>query len=73
MDNTIEKMHNNGIDLSGDDGSTRCCPSIWRNNISVCGQYGILASGLQAEPDIRGNVIIQNRKAGIKITGYAKA
>lgn len=34
---------------------------------------GILASGKQASPDIRGNIIIQNRKSGIKITELATA
>ena len=71
IDNTIERMHKEGILLFGDDGSTRCCPSIWRNNIMMSGHYGIFASGPQCEPDIRGNVIMQNRKAGIKITDFA--
>jgi|LakMenE01Jun11ns_1017448.scaffolds.fasta_scaffold8767666_1 hypothetical protein len=73
LDNTITKMHMNGIAMIGNDGSTRCCPIIWRNTISICGLYGVIAEGAQSEPDIRGNIIMQNRKAGIKITDNAQA
>ena len=59
--------------MTGNDGSTRCCPIIWRNTISICGLYGIIAEGAQSEPDIRGNIISQNRKAGIKVTDFAQA
>jgi len=73
LDNKIEKMHKNGISITGHDRSTRAIPNIWRNVINSCGHYGILTTGIQSEPDIRGNIIISNRKAGIKVCEYAKA
>jgi len=73
IDNTIEKCFEDGIRVIGDDNSTCSSPLIWRNTIKACAMNGILASGKQASPDIRGNIIIQNRKSGIKITELATA
>jgi len=71
MDNFIEKSHENGIKITGNDNSTRATPYIWRNIISSCGHNGIVCLGEQCEPDIRGNIIDCNRKAGIKLTEKA--
>ena len=68
IDNLIEKAHENGIKIIGNDKSTRATPIVWRNQIKSCGHNGIACIGEQCEPDIRGNIIIQNRKAGIKLT-----
>lgn len=73
LDNEITKSHKNGITISGENPSTQCTPMIWRNVISSCGQYGLITTGVQSEPDIRGNIIQANRKAGIKIMNQAKA
>jgi hypothetical protein len=73
IDNKIEKQHQNGIEMIGNDNSTRCCPIVWRNHINICGFNGILCSGKQCEPDIRGNILQRNRKAGIKLTDLAIA
>ena len=73
VDNIIEKCHENGIRIVGSDKSQVCSPIVWRNHIKTCGHNGIVAIGEQCEPDIRGNIIQQNRKAGIKLTEYAVA
>ena len=67
IDNIIEKAHNNGILIMGDNTATMCTPSIWRNKIRACGGNGIEINGEQCEPDIRGNIIVMCRKAGIKL------
>ncbi len=46
-------------------------PHIWKNRVTASGQNGIFAHGEQCEPDIRGNVIDSNRKAGIKFCEMA--
>lgn len=58
VDNTIEKAHENGIKILGNDKSTRATPIIWRNRIKSCGHNGIVSIGEQCKPDIRGNIII---------------
>ena len=73
IDNMIDKAHQNGIVIEGFDKSTKCTPNIWRNKLRACGANGILVSGEQCDPDIRGNIIIQCRKAGIKINRDAIA
>jgi len=73
LDNQIIKSHKNGITIVGNNPSTRCTPMIWRNVVTSCGWYGVITTGIQAEPDIRGNIISYNRKAGIKITDQARA
>jgi hypothetical protein len=73
FDNLIEKSHENGIKVVGDDKNTRCTPSIWKNKIFSCGCNGIVCMGESCEPDIRGNIIESNRKAGIKITEMSTA
>jgi len=73
VDNLIEKAHENGIKVVGNDKSTRATPICWRNQIKSCGHNGIICIGEQCKPDIRGNIIIQNRKAGIKLTEGAEA
>ena len=37
------------------------------NDVYNCGYNGILISGELCHPDIKGNFIEQNRKAGIKL------
>ena len=68
IDNIIEKCHEDGIVVIGDDKSTKCTPCLWRNKIRACGHNGIFVSGEQCDPDIRGNIILQCRKSGIKLT-----
>jgi hypothetical protein len=71
--NKIEKSHENGIKVVGDDKNTRATPTIWKNTIITCGYNGILCMGEFCEPDIRGNRIESNRKAGIKLTDLSTA
>ena len=73
VENLIEKSHENGIKVTGDDKNTRCMPRIWKNRITSCGFNGIICSGESCEPDIRGNVIDSNRKSGIKLCDQAAA
>lgn len=73
VENVIEKSHENGIKVVGDDKNTRSMPSIWKNRIFSCGYNGILCMGESCEPDIRGNIIDSNRKAGIKLTDMSSA
>jgi hypothetical protein len=44
-DNRIEKSHENGIKVVGDNGNTSCTPKIWENKIFSCGFNGILCMG----------------------------
>lgn len=73
IENIIEKSHENGIKIVGDDKNTRSMPSIWKNRIFSCGFNGIICMGEYCEPDIRGNIIESNRKAGVKLTDNAIA
>lgn len=73
VDNSIEKSHENGIKIVGHNPDTRSKPLIYRNKILSCGFNGIICTGYQCEPDIRGNIIQSNRKAGIKLNENAKA
>jgi hypothetical protein len=73
LDNYIQKSHENGIKVVGDDNNTRAKPHIWRNKIESCGYNGIVCQGEHCEPDIRGNIIESNRKSGIKLTEKAIA
>ena len=73
VNNNIEKCHENGIRIVGSDKSQVCKPVCWRNHIKTCGHNGIECKGEQCEPDIRGNIIEQNRKAGIKLTEKSNA
>ena len=41
IDNMIDKAHDNGISIVGNDKSTKCTPNIWRNKIRACGSNGI--------------------------------
>ena len=68
IDNTIQKSFKDGIKVIGNNRSTNSAPLIWRNFIRQSGLNGIIGMGIHCEPDIRGNVIIQNRSAGIKLT-----
>lgn len=67
IDNIIEKAHSNGILIMGENTATMCTPQIWRNKIRACGGNGIDINGEQCEPDLRGNIIVMCRKAGIKL------
>ena len=73
FENFIEKSHENGIIVLGNDKNTRCMPNIWKNKIYSCGCNGIVCLGESCEPDIRGNIIESNRKAGIKLADMAIA
>jgi hypothetical protein len=73
VDNQIEKSHENGIQIIGDNPDTRSKPLLYKNKILSCGFNGIICTGIQCEPDIRGNIIQSNRKAGIKLNEMAKA
>ena len=68
IDNIIEKSHENGIKIIGNEKSTKVSTTVWRNSIKNCGHNGILIIGESCEPDIRGNTILQNRRAGIKLS-----
>ena len=46
---------------------------MWKNIITSCGYNGLVIQGEQCDPDVRGNVIKANRKAGIKLTEDAIA
>ena len=73
FDNQISKSHEYGIQVRGDDNKTRSMPLIWRNRIEQCAYDGIIVFGQHCEPDIRGNVIANNRKSGIKLMKNAIA
>ena len=73
IDNTIQKSHKDGIKVIGNNKSTNSAPLIWSNHIKQSGFNGILGLGVRCEPDIRGNVISENRRAGIKLTEGAVA
>ena len=73
IENIIEKSHENGIKIIGDNKNTRSMPSVWKNRIFSCGYNGILCMGKFCEPDIRGNIIESNRKAGIKLSDNSTA
>jgi len=36
LENIIEKAHEHGIRIVGDDKNTRCMPQIWKNKIYSC-------------------------------------
>lgn len=67
FDNSVSKSHEYGVQLFGDDNQTRCMPLVWRNRIEQCAYDGIIVFGEQCEPDIRGNIIANNRRSGIKL------
>lgn len=73
FDNSISKSHEYGMQLYGDDNTTRCMPLVWRNRVEQCAYDGIIVFGEQCEPDIRGNIIANNRRAGIKLMKNAVA
>lgn len=73
FDNSISKSHEYGVQLFGDDNQTRCMPLVWRNRIEQCAYDGIIVFGEQCEPDIRGNIIANNRRSGIKLMKNAIA
>ena len=73
MENEIERSHENGIKITGTERSQLCTAKVWKNMIASCGHNGIVIQGKQCQPDVRGNVIKQNRKAGIKLTDLAVA
>ena len=73
IDNIIERSHENGIKITGTDKSQMCTAVVWKNRIISCGFNGILIQGDQCKPDVRGNIIQQNRRAGIKLTELAVA
>jgi len=61
------------MQIVGDDNKTRCMPLIWRNRIEQCAFDGIIVFGQHCEPDIRGNIIANCRKSGIKLMNNAIA
>jgi len=42
IDNIVDKAHDNGIIILGDNKATKCTPAIWRNKVRSCGANGIL-------------------------------
>ena len=38
----VDKAHDNGIIILGDNKATKCTPAIWRNKVRSCGANGIL-------------------------------
>ena len=73
IENEIERSHTNGIKITGTSRSQYCTAKVWKNIINSCGYNGIVIEGAQCNPDVRGNIIKQNRKAGIKLTEQAVA
>ena len=73
IENRIERSHENGIKITGTNRSQLCTAKIWKNTINACGYNGIVIQGGQCNPDVRGNIIKQNRKAGTKLTEDAVA
>lgn len=73
IENKIDRSHENGIKITGTNRSQLCTAKIWKNTINACGYNGIVIQGGQCNPDVRGNIIKQNRKAGIKLTEDAVA
>lgn len=73
IENEIERSHENGIKITGTNRAQLCTAKIWKNNITSCGYNGLVIQGGQCNPDVRGNVIKANRKAGIKLTEEAIA
>lgn len=73
FDNQITKSHTYGLKIIGDNNKTLARPLIWRNKIEQCAHDGIIIDGRHCEPDIKGNIIANNRKAGIKIQNQAIA
>lgn len=69
----IERSHENGIKITGVDKSQMCTAVVWKNVVTSCGHNGLLIQGDQCRPDVRGNIISQNRRAGIKLTEMAIA
>ena len=55
------------------DSDQKKATRIWKNNINQCGYNGMVIQGKWIKPDVRGNVIKQNRKAGIKLTDLGTA
>jgi hypothetical protein len=72
VENLIEKSHENGVRVISE-SDLPCLPNIWKNRITQSGLNGIYCAGEGCKPDIRGNVIDQNRKAGIKLCEQASA
>lgn len=73
FENLIEKSHQNGILCTSEGDQAGCLPNIWKNRITQSGINGIYCTGSGCKPDIRGNVIDQNRKSGIKLCEDASA
>lgn len=73
IENIIEKSFENGIKVVGNDKHTRSMPIIWKNRVFSCGYNGIMCSSEFCEPDIRGNIVDSNIKAGIKLTDNSVA
>jgi|LauGreDrversion4_2_1035121.scaffolds.fasta_scaffold71433_4 hypothetical protein len=67
FENLIEKSHANGIFCASEGDQMGCLPNIWKNRVTQSGSSGIYCTGASCKPDIRGNVIDQNRKCGIKL------
>lgn len=61
------------MQIVGDNNKTRSMPLIWRNKIEQCAFDGIVVYGSHCDPDIRGNIIANNRRSGIKIMKNAIA
>ena len=67
IDNSIEKSNKNGIWIRSRQGGRACQPKVFMNKIYNCGYNGILVTGELCNPEIKGNYIESNRKAGIKL------
>lgn len=42
IDNVVEKAHQEGIMIVGNNTATKCTPCIWRNKLRSCGGNGLL-------------------------------
>jgi len=75
FENIIQKSIDNGIEIKCIDRGvpSQCSPLIQKNYIEASTHYGIVVEGFASAPNIKGNIIEANRKAGIKLTDNSRA
>ena len=73
FENIIQKSIDNGIEIKCLGANSQCSPLIQKNYIEASTHYGIVVEGFGSSPNIKGNIIEANRKAGVKLTDNSKA
>ena len=71
-ENKIKKSHQDGIQVRCINQGNVCCPIIKNNEIFESNSNGIYVEGDNANPKIINNIIENNKKWGIKLTGGAQ-